>query len=377
MRWLATAQDRSSSADGGVSRDYSLIHGWASSYPETTGYIIPTMLDYAKLSGEVEWRDRALRMADWLVSIQLPGGGFQGGKIDSTPVVPVTFNTGQILIGLAAAERAHGGYRQAMVRAADWLVQTQESDGRWLRHESPFAATGDKQYETHVAWGLFEAASLERGRGYLEAGLRNVQWAISDHPPNGWFSQCSLGDADRPLTHTIGYALRGVLEAHAASPSSHTLDAAHRSGQGLLGALAPDGFLPGVLDTAWKPMATWSCLTGSAQVALCWMQLEQLTGDARYGNAAKSINGHVRRTVRLAGSDDFVGGVFGSFPLDGDYCPFALPNWAAKFLADSIMQELKAGVTPKDATLHHDNAQSQDPRKASSAVRLPTLRELK
>ncbi|MFA6262632.1 MAG: hypothetical protein WC760_14300, partial [Bacteroidia bacterium] len=100
LRWLALAQDRSASHDGGVARDFSLRHGWATSYPETTGYIIPTLLAYARRSGQSEFRDRALRMADWLVGIQLPGGGFQGGKIDSVPVVPVTFNTGQILIGL-------------------------------------------------------------------------------------------------------------------------------------------------------------------------------------------------------------------------------------------------------------------------------------
>ncbi|MCP5002594.1 MAG: hypothetical protein GY941_01390, partial [Planctomycetes bacterium] len=50
--WLGRAQDHSASADGGVARHYSLVTGWAPSYPETTGYIIPTMLDYAKLSGD-------------------------------------------------------------------------------------------------------------------------------------------------------------------------------------------------------------------------------------------------------------------------------------------------------------------------------------
>ena len=111
IEWLARAQDCSLSADGGVAHNYSLIHGWASSYPETTGYIIPTFLEYAKRSGRTDLRARARRMADWLVDIQLPCGGFQGGKIDSIPVVPVTFNTGQILLGLAAAEVEFGEYR--------------------------------------------------------------------------------------------------------------------------------------------------------------------------------------------------------------------------------------------------------------------------
>jgi hypothetical protein len=99
--WLRMAQDHSASRDEGVARDFSLETGWATSYPETTGYIVPTMLAYARRYGDPDARRRAASMLDWLVGIQLPGGGFQGGRIDSVPVVPVTFNTGQILLGLA------------------------------------------------------------------------------------------------------------------------------------------------------------------------------------------------------------------------------------------------------------------------------------
>ena len=40
-QWLASAQD--SQADGGVAGRYRLDRGWTSSYPETTGYIVPTL----------------------------------------------------------------------------------------------------------------------------------------------------------------------------------------------------------------------------------------------------------------------------------------------------------------------------------------------
>ena len=48
IAWLGRAQDHSVSNDGGVARAFSLIKRWATSYPETTGYIVPTMLDYAR-----------------------------------------------------------------------------------------------------------------------------------------------------------------------------------------------------------------------------------------------------------------------------------------------------------------------------------------
>lgn len=340
MRWLCAAQDHSASADGGVARSFDLINGWETSYPETTGYIIPTFIDYAQRKRDPPMLARARRMTDWLVSIQMPGGGFQGGRIDSTPVVPVTFNTGQILIGLVAAERAFGEYRGAMLAAADWLVRTQDPDGCWRSHPTPFAAPGEKEYETHVAWGLFEAARVAPDRGYGEAGLRNVNWALASQAEDGWLPKCCLVDPARPLTHTIGYALRGVLEAYRYHDDPRLLGAARKIADGLLAASRPDGHLAGRLARGWQPAVPWVCLTGMAQVAICWIMLHEITGERRYVEAARRANAFVRRSVRLDGPDGVRGGVKGAFPVDGDYGRFQLLNWAAKFLADSLMLEL-------------------------------------
>ena len=43
--------------------------------------------------------------------------------------------------------------------------------------------------------------------------MRNVQWTLLGMAPNGWLADCCLSDATRPLTHTLGYALRGIIEA--------------------------------------------------------------------------------------------------------------------------------------------------------------------
>src|SRR4051794_24568959 len=56
LDWIGRAQDCSLSGDGGVARHYGLTTGWSSSYPETTGYIVPTVLDQAERR-----RDEALR----------------------------------------------------------------------------------------------------------------------------------------------------------------------------------------------------------------------------------------------------------------------------------------------------------------------------
>jgi hypothetical protein len=225
------------------------------------------------------------------------------------------------------------------MRAADWLVQAQDADGCWRKHPTPFAAPGEKAYETHVSWGLFEAERVLPGRGYGDAGLRQVMWALSKQRPNGWFESCCLTDPERPLTHTLGYALRGILEAYRFGADKTFLDAGRRTGEALLQVLAADGSLPGRLDANWQPAASWVCLTGSVQIAYCWLFLFQLTGERRFLEAGRKANLYVRKTVRIDAAPQVRGGVKGSFPVDGGYGRYEYLSWATKFAVDSNVLE--------------------------------------
>lgn len=339
--WLRAAQDHSASADGGVARDFSLVKGWATSYPETTGYIIPTVIELARRQDSEELHQRARRMLDWFVAIQFPEGGFQGGRIDSTPRVPVTFNTGQILLGLAAGAQHYGDqkYFDAMHRAAAWLRDSLDADGCWRKHPTPFAQPGEKAYETHVSWGLFAAERVAPGHGYGEAGLRQVAWALTKQQPNGWFASNCLNDPVHPLSHTIGYVLRGVLEGYLLSQRPELLAAAVRTGDALAAVVGADGFLPGRMDSQWRPAVEFACLTGSVQNAHCLFLLFQLTGQQRYFDAAQRLNQYVRRSVKIEGPKETRGAVKGSFPVNGDYGRYEFLNWAVKFCIDANLLE--------------------------------------
>lgn len=340
IQWLLDSQRLSASEDGGSARHYSLIDGWGPSYPETTGYIVPTLIEYAHRNDNTVVLKSARTMADWLVSIQFDDGGFQGGLIDAVPKVPVTFNTGQILLGLASAAKEWGDpYRTAMNRAAKWLVDTQDSDGCWRRHPTPFAEAGEKTYETHVAWGLFEAARVEPANRYEDAALANIRWAMTHQKDNGWIDQCCLSDPMQPLTHTLGYCLRGLLEAHLFRQDAEILEAANKMGLGLLSACQPDGRLPGCLDQNWKSTVDWVCLTGSAQVAHSFLLLSIETGNPDFANAGFALNRYVRRTQQFDRELGVCGGVKGSFPVSGGYGQYQLLNWASKFLIDSNLLE--------------------------------------
>lgn len=356
LAWIALAQDNSLSQDGGVARHYCLLSGWGPSYPETTGYIVPTVIEEARRRKDPELRERARRMLDWLVRIQQPSGAFQGSTVGNPVVAPVTFNTGQILLGLAAGVAEFGAvYRPAMLAAADWLANTQDRDGCWRKHPTPFARPGVKTYETHAAWGLFEASRLEPRARYAEAAARNLHWALSHQTKDGWFDNCCLSDPSKPLTHTLGYVLRGLIAGYEFTGDGAILQAGRRTADGILGALQPDGFLPGRLDHRWHGRASWSCMTGTLQIAACWFLLHQYTGKKHYLEAARRANRYVRSTVRVDGPLETRGAVKGSFPISGDYAKFQYPNWACKFFIDanrleqSIFEEQDEFAVPSRA----------------------------
>ena len=142
---FAGLQDQATPRDGGVARHYNLNTGWGASYPETTGYIIPTFLTLHARFPNADYDSRAGEMLDWLVGIQLESGAFQGGMISHDPI-PVTFNTGQILLGLAAGAKHFSSdrYLDATYQAASWLRDNQDSDGCWRSFPTPFAAPARK-----------------------------------------------------------------------------------------------------------------------------------------------------------------------------------------------------------------------------------------
>jgi len=144
-----------------------------------------------------------------------------------------------------------------------------------------------------------------------------------------------------PLTHTIGYAWRGILEAYRFSKKKEYLDASLKTAKGLLSIVEDSGFIPGRLNSRWKGAVSWSCLTGSVQIAICWLLLYQFTGELSNRDIAFKVNRFVRRTMKIDGSKETKGAIKGSFPVNGQYGPYEYLNWACKFFIDANLFEKK------------------------------------
>jgi hypothetical protein len=345
IAWLVRAAD--ASGDGGIARGFSLTwhpnflrSGWQPSYPETTGYIIPTLYAAAGRLGRADLAARAERAAHWEIEVQLPSGAVRGGVIGA-PECPAPFNTGQVILGwlLAWRETGRSEFAEAARRAAGYLATTLDADGFWRDGDPRLARTDSTLYHARAAWALAEAGTCFGDHTFLDAAARALRAAARLQTPNGWLPRCCLTDPSRPLLHTLAYATRGLLEGGRVLGDSALIRAAERAAAPLAASVRPDGWMAGRYRADWSPAVRWSCLTGQAQMANIWMRLAEITGDTSWLEPVPAVLRFLKRTQDREGSGSGVrGGILGAWPVSGDYAKYEVLSWATKFFADALMR---------------------------------------
>jgi len=337
LGWLKRAQDSQDKAgSGGVSYGYSLRGGWLPSYRETSGYIVPTLYRAADQLGEPEYADRAGRIAHWLLTVQNPDGSFANPKYGPAGIV---FDTGQCLFGLVAAyERtADDAFLAAARRAGTWLVEELGQEPMWCRSEHKATP---HTYNSRTAWALLRLNEIAPSPSWVRAARSNLDWALGNQVASGFFTRNAFVEGATPYTHNISYAICGLQESGWLLHDERYVEAARRCSDAALQLMGPDGFIPGQIGADGLPAATYSCLTGQAQLSIVWAGQFARTADPRYEAAARSALGFVKSHHRV---DDptpaLQGAVAGSFPVWGRYAPLSYPNWAAKFFVDALLLE--------------------------------------
>ncbi len=355
--WLARAQDVT--GDGGLSYGYFPFRatpGWQPAYPETTGYTIPTLLEYAAVSGVDEYSGRAIQMARWALGCQMKSGAIYGGTVRPLDQgVAVAFNTGMVLLGFTAAYRhtRERSFAQSARNAAEFLVNDLGPDANFRSHGPFVEKNAIKTYTCLCAWPLWHVAEETGDERYADAALRMGDAALRQQQESGWFANnCLSTRLGAPWLHTIGYTLQGLLELGIASGVAKYVDATRRGVKALLPHCGR-GFLHARWYADWQPAALSSCLTGSAQIAVVCYRLADHTGEARYRRAGDSVLNYLKALQPVAAEEpDLMGGLGGSFPLFGSYMRFGFPGWAVKFYLDALLWQERFRRRDQDRASH-------------------------
>ncbi len=358
LDWLLRAHD--ASGDDGVSAGYHPVRrAWFPSYPETTGYIISTLLRLAERAAAqgasahaAEIKARARRMGRWEIGVQMPEGCVQADYLGAAPPRPAVFNTGQVVFGWCALHDFDQSpeWLSAARRAVSWLVAHQEPDGCWRRGQSPKASSPVHSYDVRVAWALAEYHRITQDPAAKEAARRAAEWTVEQQDPDGWFAATAFDAGTAPTTHPIGYVLEGLVAVGLHLGEDRFITSARRAADALLERLSPLGTLAGAYDRHWRPASGSTCLTGNAQIGIVWGWLFVLTGEEKYRTGLAAANRAIARTQQLTDRNPgILGGVKGSHPNTSGYSPFFYPNWAAKFYLDALLLEEALANEPRDA----------------------------
>jgi len=344
--WLGQAQDVN--LDGGVSVIYSLRNGWDISYPETTGYIIGTFIAYGLLIKKDEYIYRAKRMGNWEISIQAPSGG-----IISRPGEPIirVFNTGQVILGWCALfeQTQDESYLQSAIRAGDYLLQTQEDDGRWIKD----TYCGARTYHSRVDWALLRLWQFTGEEKYASAASKNLHWVIEQQTQSGWFKNCGFNQED-PITHVIGYTLRGLIESYEIDVSYNLklLDKdffplIKKTVDAICGLIEKyqvsreNGLIPSSFNEYWSSHDKHTCLTGNVQLSIVLRRFGHISKQISYNPYADLLlNAAKKMQIINTNISQVRGALPGTYPINIGYLPYSYPNWATKFLADALMLKM-------------------------------------
>jgi len=332
--WLLAAQR--AAGGGGYAHSYHLATGWEPPYPETTGYIMPSLrrlgakLNSAALGASVAAAHR------WLTTIQEPEGNFRdlAGRAQ-------VFDTGQILIGLndIVEHGPESSGRPALIRAATWLTSVQEQDGSFVT----FAYGGRPHaYYARVGAALLTAGRVADDEHFRQAGLKNLDWTLTQQEPNGFFRNLSFAD-EPPFLHTMMYVIEGLLDGYAETGQERFLVSARRFADRLREvAEARDGLLRSQYHFDYSVANPEKCLTGLAQWAAIAFRFAHLLGDSRWRTEGKKSLDFVKRQQIFSADPALNGGIFGSAPIHGRYMRFTVPNWGVKFFVDALLEQSRA-----------------------------------
>jgi len=343
IAWIIHQQ--SLQPDGGIAGYITFSRGSlkiSKSYPETAGYTIITLLDYADLFTSETAYTAAFKMAEFELKIQNSNGSFNGGTLDS-PTGPSVFNSAQIADGLLKAYSVNNDKKllDAALSACRWISSVQDVEGYW----SKFNYLGLKRvYDTKVSQTLLKADNITNNNEFSDTVEKNLNWVISNQNDGGWFNNCdnSYENNLSPLTHTIGYTTQGLIECYLIGKNRAWLDSAVKPLKQL-----SDQFeitkkpLASRYFSDWKPATKSSCITGNAQISICWLLLYGILHDSQYLHAASGLNNFLKSIQFISPHKEICGALPSSYPISGDYHPFSITNWTVKYYVDSLILEYK------------------------------------
>jgi SAM-dependent methyltransferase len=338
--WLLEAQ--SNGDDNGYSRGFYLYkNGWDKSYIETTGYIIPTLLNVYQITYKEKYRDSALKAGEWLLSIQKSNGAFT----DIDKGIELVFDTGQVLYGLIAIyeledidNNLKNRYKEAILKASTWLCKVQDSDGSWTKYGFNSIA---HSYYSRVSSILYKAGVILDNKEIQDLATKHIYWVMSCQNKNGFFDKLKFSNNEESLLHTIVYVLEGLYDYYTLTKDEKVLKSLLLNANKLKDLnMKRELLLCSQYNKNFECINNERCMTGLAQWSALSFKLYDITKDNEYLIVARKTLYYLK-SKQFKENSNLKGSLPGSVPFWGVYAPFSAINWGVKFFVDALLENEK------------------------------------
>ena len=270
------------------------------SYPEVTGYYIPSLMKWG-------YRELAVAYAKWLLSIQHKDGSWY----DAEGKAAYIFDSAQVIKGLMAIRDIMPEVDKHILRGCDWILGRMNKDGRLVTPTKDAWGNDpdvcDEVIHIYCLSPLIEAGNIFNRLDYIEKAEKIFQY----YKDNYYEKMMSFS----LLSHFYAYIVEGLVDLE-------KIDMAREAMKQMEKYQTVEGAVPAYNHVDWV------CSTGMFQLAMIWFRL----GDIEHGNKAFAYACSLQNPS---------GGWYGSYPTrsTGGSCTY-LPNdeisWANKFFLDAL-----------------------------------------
>lgn len=300
------------------------------SYPEVTGYYIPTLLKWG-------YRDLAKQYTRWLCSIQHNDGSWY----DTEGTAPYVFDTAQILKGLVAMADIMPEIKVNIAKGCDWMLSRIDGDGRLVTPtKEAWGKSGECSELIHLycLTPLIDAAKILDVPQYESEARRVQKYYINNY-------RKEILDFSF-LSHFYAYVMEALCNLG-------EYELAKEAMKSMSDILDEKGYVPAYRNV------NWVCSTGMFQLAIVWYEL----GDIERGNKALEYAAKLQNET---------GGWYGSYAVSENpevlntkefptYIADGEISWAVKYFLDAVSSKCRLEFE-RQAFMFQDKIAKEDGR---------------
>lgn len=307
---------------------------WTNDYPETTGYLLSTLLNTSTLLKDNELKELALSQIKYFESLQLNHGGF---KISKDSKKSYVFDSAQIMLGLTALYQNHKDDQllKMINKCYVWLISLIDDNGEFI--DSNFQKNYNPSYYSRIVWSLLKAELLLKTKSEKTTCLYKKILSLLNS--NGTFNDCSFDGSPFAFTHNLIYSYRGLWESANLFDDNVQLLRIENHIYSLSQKINSEYIFNGEYDNQWNIRKPFVCMVGNAQLTTLLLLIYKTKKE-------KSL----LKTCEILMSPLFLrqskfslfnkGAIPSSIPIWGKYQRFKYTNWTQKFYADAIVELL-------------------------------------